>query len=64
MARDQHSSAIDRLEYLPAGDRARLKAVFALWADGSADMARGSEGTVTFGGLDRRFLEDIGLVVC
>ena len=61
MARDQHSSAIDRLEYLPAGDRARLKAVFALWADGSANMARGSEGTVTFGGLDRRFLEDIGL---
>ena len=36
MSRDPHSSAIDRIESLSLEDRSRLKAIFALWGDGSA----------------------------
>lgn len=36
MANDPHSSAIDRLENISTDDKNRLKAVFAIWGDGSA----------------------------
>lgn len=61
MTKDSHSSAIDRIETLSVNDRNRLKAIFALWGDGSAAGIKHENGTVTFGGIDRKFLSDIGL---
>lgn len=61
MANDPHSSSIDRLENLPSDDKNRLKAVFAIWGDGSAAGVKDSDGTLRFGGLNQVFLEDIGL---
>ena len=61
MSNAPHSSAIDRQEQFSPEDRQRLKNVFALWGDGSARGVRDADGTVYFGGLNRAFLEDIGL---
>jgi hypothetical protein len=61
MTRAPHSSAIDRLETISHDDKARLKAVFALWGDGSAAGRKESDGTITFGRINKAFLDDIGL---
>ena len=61
MANDPHSSSIDRLEQVSAGDKNRLKAIFAIWGDGSAAGVREADGTMRFGGLDQAFLADVGL---
>ena len=61
MANDPHSSAIDRLENISTDDKNRLKAVFAIWGDGSAAGVKESDGTLWFGGLRQAFLADIGL---
>ncbi len=61
MSKGEHSSAIDRLATLTSGDRTRLKSALALWADGTASGVRTSTGRITFGGLDKAFLDDIGL---
>lgn len=61
MTRDQHSSSIDRLEGFPNRDKERLKALFAIWGDGTAAGIKGKDDTITFGQLDKRFLDDIGL---
>lgn len=62
MARTPHSSAIDRLETIPDNDKSRLKAIFALWGDGSATGLKEADGTITFGGINRAFLDDVGLL--
>lgn len=61
MSRDPHSSAIDRIESLSLEDRSRLKAIFALWGDGSASGIKESDGTIRFGGINKKFFTDIGL---
>ena len=61
MTKDQHSSAIDRIEAISNQDRVRLKTVLALWADGSAAGRRESDGTISFGGVPQGFFKDIGL---
>ena len=61
MTNDPHSSAIDRLENISSDDRNRLKAVFAIWGDGSAYGVKEADGTLWFGGLKHAFLADIGL---
>lgn len=61
MTRDQHSSSIDRLEGLSMRDKERLKALFAIWGDGTAAGVKEKDGYITFGQLDKRFLDDIGL---
>lgn len=61
MAKAPHSSAIDRLENISTDDKNRLKAVFAIWGDGSASGVKESDGTLWFGGLRQAFLADIGL---
>lgn len=61
MTKDQHSSSIDRLEGLSNRDKERLKALLAIWGDGTAAGAKGKDGFITFGQLDKRFLDDIGL---
>ena len=61
MANDPHSSSIDRLEELSADDKNRLKAIFAIWGDGSATGIKETDGTLWFGGLRQAFLADIGL---
>lgn len=61
MSNDPHSSAIDRLESISSNDKKRLKAIFAIWGDGSASGVKGTDGTLRFGGLDQTFLADIGL---
>lgn len=61
MANDPHSSAIDRLENISTDDKNRLKAVFAIWGDGSAAGVKETDGTLWFGGLRQAFLADIGL---
>lgn len=61
MSNDPHSSSIDRLENITADDKNRLKAVFAIWGDGSAAGIKETDGTLWFGGLRQAFLSDIGL---
>ncbi|MBQ8514246.1 MAG: hypothetical protein IJ496_02510 [Ruminococcus sp.] len=61
MHKGEHASAIDRLEGLSSKDRSRLKSVFALWADGTAAGVKEADGAITFGGLNKAFLDDIGL---
>lgn len=61
MSKDPHSSAIDRIEALSFDDRSRLKAIFALWGDGSASGIKENDGTVRFGGINKKFFDDIGL---
>lgn len=61
MSKDPHSSAIDRIESLSLGDRSRLKAIFALWGDGSASGIKEADGTIRFGGINKKFFDDIGL---
>ncbi len=61
MSKDPHSSAIDRIESLSVDDRTRLKAIFALWGDGSASGTKESNGTIRFGGINKLFFDDIGL---
>lgn len=61
MANDPHSSSIDRLENISTDDKNRLKAVFAIWGDGSASGVKEADGTLWFGGLKQAFLADIGL---
>ena len=61
MANDPHSSSIDRLENISTEDKNRLKAVFAIWGDGSASGVKDADGTLWFGGLKQAFLADIGL---
>lgn len=61
MSRDPHSSAIDRLEMFSSEEKNRLKSVFALWGNGSAAGIKESDGTIYFGGLNKCFLNDIGL---
>ena len=61
MAKDTHSSAIDRMETMSAQDRHRLKAVFAIWGDGSAAGLKDENGIITFGSVSKSFLDDIGL---
>lgn len=61
MSRDPHSSAIDRLDMFSSEEKTRLKAVFALWGNGSASGVKESDGVIYFGGLNKVFLNDIGL---
>lgn len=61
MTRTTHSSAIDRLEAFSTEDKNRLKAVLALWGDGSATGVRAPDGTITFGGINKAFFDDICL---
>lgn len=61
MSKDPHSSAIDRIESLPAEDRTRLKAIFAIWGDGSATGVKETDGTIRFGSINKKFFTDIGL---
>lgn len=61
MENDPHSSAIDRLENISTEDRNRLKAIFAIWGNGSANGIKEADGTLWFGGLNHAFLADIGL---
>ena len=61
MSNDPHSSSIDRLESMSSDDKNRLKAVFAIWGDGSASGVKDIDGTLRFGGLNQAFLADVGL---
>lgn len=63
MENDPHSSSIDRLDNISDDDKNRLKAVFAVWGDGSATGVRDADGTLCFGGVKQAFLVDIGLDV-
>ena len=61
MSNGPHSSAIDALQTLSADDRKRLKSLFSIWGDGSAKGVKNENGSVTFGGLPKTFLDDIAL---
>ena len=61
MSNDPHSSSIDRLESMGSDDKNRLKALFAIWGDGSASGVKETDGTLRFGGLNQAFLADVGL---
>lgn len=62
MKNETHSSNIDRIESINADDRERLKAVLALWGNGSAEAVRESDGSLWIGGVRKEFFADIGLV--
>lgn len=61
MSRGPHSSAIDRMDSFSTEDKNRIKAVLALWGDGSASGVKTADGTITFGGVNKAFFNDIGL---
>lgn len=61
MSRGPHSSAIDRMDSFSTEDKNRIKAVLALWGNGSASGVKAADGTITFGGVDKAFFNDIGL---
>lgn len=61
MSKTQHASSIDRIEALSTIDKNRLKSVFAIWGDGSATGVKTQNGSITFGLVNKLFLEDIGL---
>ena len=61
MSRGPHSSAIDRMDCFSTEEKNRIKAVLALWGDGSASGVKAADGTITFGGVNKAFFEDIGL---
>lgn len=61
MSNAPHSSAIDRQEQFSEDDRQRLKNLFALWGNGSANGVQDESGTIYFGGIHKAFLVDIGL---
>ena len=60
MSNAVHSSAIDRMEELSKADRERVKAVLALWGNGTATGTK-ENGIICFGGVDQRFFRDIDL---
>ncbi len=61
MEKDPHSSAIDRLDSITPIDKNRLKTVFAIWGDGSAAGIREADGSLLFGTVNKKFLDDICL---
>ena len=61
MSRGPHSSAIDRMDSFSTDDKNRIKAVLALWGDGSASGVKSPDGTIAFGGVNKVFFDDIGL---
>lgn len=61
MTNAPHSSAIDRLENLSDADKERLKAVLAIWGDGSATGIKESDGAHYFGSVREEFISDIAL---
>lgn len=61
MGNAPHSSAIDRQEQFSEDDRQRLKNLFALWGNGSANGLQNESGTIYLGGIHKAFLVDIGL---
>ena len=61
MGNGPHSSAIDALQNLSPEERKRLKSLFAIWGDGSANGVQNADGGVSFGGLPKAFLDDIAL---
>ena len=61
MSRGPHSSAIDRMDSFSTEDKSRIKAVLAIWGDGSAAGVKAANGTITFGSVSKAFFDDIGL---
>lgn len=60
MKNGPHSSIIDRNNALADNDRQRVKNLLAIWGDGSAS-GQYIDGCLCIGGLNRKFLTDIGL---
>ena len=61
MSHERHGSAIDRMESFSIDDRNRIKAVLAIWGDGTAYVRSEENGDVTIGGVNKAFFDDIGL---
>ena len=60
MSNPAHSSSIDRNEQLSKVDRERVKAILALWGDGSATGIKKQE-SIFFGGVNQLFFQDVAL---
>lgn len=60
MSNPVHSSSIDRNEQLSKEDRERVKAILALWGDGSATGVK-KQDSVFFGGVNQLFFRDVAL---
>ena len=62
MSRDPHSSAIDRIESLSLDRSQPSKSnICVVGGDGSASGVKDKDGTIRFGGINRKFFTDIGL---
>lgn len=61
MTNGPHSSAIDRNDNLSLDDQQRLKVLLAVWGDGSASGVKYADGSLFIGGVNKKFLNDIGL---
>lgn len=60
MSNPVHSSSIDRNEQLSKEDRERVKAILALWGDGSATGVK-KQDSLFFGGVNQLFFRDVAL---
>lgn len=60
MSNPVHSSNIDRNEQLSKEERERVKAILALWGDGSATGVK-KQDSVFFGGVNQLFFRDVAL---
>lgn len=60
MSNPVHSSSIDRNEQLSKEDRERVKAILALWGDGSATGVK-KQDSIFFGGVNQLFFLDVAL---
>lgn len=60
MSNPVHSSSIDRNEQLSKEDRERVKAILALWGDGSATGVM-KQNSIFFGGVNQLFFRDVAL---
>ena len=60
MSNPVHSSSIDRNEQLSKEDRERVKAILALWGDGSATGVK-KQDSIFFGGVNQLFFRDVAL---
>ena len=61
MENNAHASTIDRLPGLSAEDKNRIKAVLAIWGDGTANESSNESNETVIGAIPKAFFDSIGL---
>lgn len=61
MENNAHASTIDRLPGFSSEDQNRIKAVLAIWGDGTSNATRNESGNLFIGSIPKPLFDDIGL---